>query len=36
VLEGPRDPQRLPIQLIAPVNGQLVWMVDVDAAGMDE
>ena len=36
VLEGPRDPQRLPIQLIAPTNGQLVWMVDADAAGMNE
>ena len=36
VLEGPRDPQRLPIQLIAPVKGQLVWMVDAEAAGMNE
>jgi 6-phosphogluconolactonase len=34
-LEGPRDPERLPIQLIEPVNGQLVWMIDAAAAGMD-
>ena len=36
VLEGPRDPERLPIQRIAPQSGQLVWMVDAEAAGMHE
>ena len=34
VLEGPRDPKRLPIQLINPANGRLVWLVDAAAAGM--
>ena len=34
VLEGPRDPQRLPSQLIHPVNGRLVWLLDSGAAGM--
>lgn len=36
VLEGPRDPERLPIQLIDPVQGKLVWIMDVAAAGMHE
>ncbi len=36
VLEGPPDPQRLPIQLIEPETGQLTWLIDVAAAGMDE
>jgi 6-phosphogluconolactonase len=35
VLEGPRDPQRLPIQLIDPPNGQVSWLLDVAAAAMD-
>jgi 6-phosphogluconolactonase len=34
VLEGPRDPQRLPVQLIQPTTGKLTWLVDVAAAGM--
>jgi 6-phosphogluconolactonase len=34
VLEGPRDPQRLPIQLIYPEEGQMTWIVDAGAAGM--
>jgi 6-phosphogluconolactonase len=34
VLEGPRDPQRLPIQLIHPDEGQMTWLVDAAAAGM--
>ena len=34
VLEGPRDPRRLPIQLIQPVNGRMTWLIDVGAAGM--
>ena len=34
---GPPDhPQRLPIQLINPVNGKLTWLVDAPAAGMTE
>jgi 6-phosphogluconolactonase len=36
VLEGPREPQRLPIQLIAPASGTLTWIVDAAAAGMHE
>jgi 6-phosphogluconolactonase len=36
VLEGPRDPQRLPIQLIQPANGKLSWLTDAAAAGMAE
>ena len=34
VLEGPRDPQRLPVQLVAPSNGTLTWLLDAAAAGM--
>ena len=34
VLEGERDPERLPIQLIDPPEGQVIWMMDVAAAGM--
>jgi 6-phosphogluconolactonase len=34
VLEGARDPQRLPSQLIAPTEGALVWVMDSAAAGM--
>jgi 6-phosphogluconolactonase len=34
VLEGPPDPQRLPIQLIQPASGKLTWLMDVAAAGM--
>ncbi len=36
VLEGPEDPARLPIQLIKPTSGKIVWIMDVAAAGMDE
>jgi 6-phosphogluconolactonase len=32
VLEGPRDPHRYPSQLIAPVAGELAWLVDEAAA----
>lgn len=32
VLEGPRDPLRLPIQLIHPSGGTLTWLVDDAAA----
>jgi 6-phosphogluconolactonase len=34
VLEGPRDPERLPIQLIDPASGRYTWMMDMAAAGM--
>jgi 6-phosphogluconolactonase len=32
VLEGPDDPERLPAQLIQPVNGRLRWLVDPAAS----
>jgi 6-phosphogluconolactonase len=32
VLEGPRDPERLPAQLIVPESGRLAWLVDRAAA----
>jgi 6-phosphogluconolactonase len=32
VLQGPRDPKRLPSQLIHPNGGQLVWLADEAAA----
>ena len=28
VLEGPHDPSRYPIQLVAPTDGELLWIVD--------
>jgi len=34
VLSGPRDPERLPAQLIQPVDGSLEWLVDKAAASM--
>ena len=33
VLEGPFEPFQYPAQLIQPVNGQLHWFLDEDAAG---
>ena len=35
VLEGPRDPERLPVQIIQPQSGKLAWLVDSAAAGMN-
>lgn len=32
VLEGARDPERLPAQLVAPTDGELSWLVDRAAA----
>jgi len=32
VLEGPRDPVRLPAQLIRPESGEILWLVDREAA----
>lgn len=34
VLEGPRDPKRLPMQLIGPEHGRMTYLIDVLAAGM--
>lgn len=31
-LAGPREPERLPIQLVAPEAGRLVWLIDRAAA----
>ena len=36
VLEGPLEPDRLPIQLIKPTQGKIIWIMDVAAAGMHE
>jgi 6-phosphogluconolactonase len=36
VLEGPRDPGQWPAQLIQPVAGRLIWLIDAAAAGMNE
>jgi len=33
VLEGPCQPERYPSQLIKPMNGQLLWLIDLAAAG---
>jgi 6-phosphogluconolactonase len=32
VLEGPNEPEQLPSQLVQPVNGSLLWLVDQSAA----
>ena len=34
VYEGPSDPVKYPAQIVRPVSGRLVWMVDDLAAGM--
>jgi 6-phosphogluconolactonase len=34
VLEGPYEPDQLPSQLIQPVNGKLLWLVDQAAGSM--
>ncbi|MGH8599163.1 MAG: 6-phosphogluconolactonase [Burkholderiales bacterium] len=36
VIEGRREPEQLPAQLIAPSNGELIWMVDAAAASRTE
>ena len=36
VMEGPSDPDRLPIQMIQPESGKLNWLLDAGAAGMFE
>jgi 6-phosphogluconolactonase len=32
VLEGPQDPHRIPAQLIKPVHGRLIWLLEQEAA----
>jgi 6-phosphogluconolactonase len=32
ILHGPRDPERLPAQLIQPHSGELLWLIDLKAA----
>jgi len=34
VLEGPYEPEQLPAQLIQPINGKLLWLVDQDAGSL--
>jgi len=34
VLEGPAEPSRLPVQLIRPKNGQMIWLIDREAASL--
>jgi 6-phosphogluconolactonase len=34
VLEGPYEPEQLPAQLIQPVSGNALWLIDRDAAKM--
>ena len=34
VIEGSRDCKRLPAQLIKPINGQLYWLLDQEAAAL--
>ena len=36
VLEGPREPQQLPAQLIRPKDGKLLWLIDRPAARLLE
>lgn len=34
ILQGPRDPERFPAQLIAPEDGEVLWLLDKAAARM--
>lgn len=34
VLQGPKNPAHLPIQMIEPTSGNLLWLLDAAAAGM--
>jgi 6-phosphogluconolactonase len=36
ILEGPPNPDLLPSQMIQPVNGSVVWLMDAAAAGMTD
>jgi 6-phosphogluconolactonase len=31
VLEGPHNPAQLPAQVIRPVEGEVIWLVDAEA-----
>ena len=33
VFDGPRDPLQVPAQRVDPVGGQVMWMIDREAAG---
>jgi hypothetical protein len=35
-LDGPRAPYEMPIQMIEPVDGEMIWLVDEAAAGGTE
>ncbi len=34
VIEGPRDPMKFPAQIIQPSDGELIWLLDKDAASL--
>jgi 6-phosphogluconolactonase len=34
ILEGPRDPDKRPAQIVAPHDGEVVWLLDKDAASL--
>jgi 6-phosphogluconolactonase len=34
ILEGPHDPERLPAQMIQPVDGEIIWLLDAEAAAL--
>lgn len=34
ILQGPRDPQRFPAQIIAPSDGEILWIIDKAAASL--
>ena len=34
ILQGPRDPEKYPAQIVAPQPGKLEWLVDRAAAAM--
>lgn len=36
VLEGPRQAEKFPVQLIEPRSGKLTWLIDAQAAGMND
>lgn len=32
VLEGPRDPDTIPAQIVEPTNGEVLWLIDIPAS----
>ena len=34
ILEGPRDPDKFPAQIVAPQNGEVIWLLDKAAASL--